>query len=75
LLVLGAHCLLSRGKDCALKRWALALCERGGRNARKRAIVALARKLAVVMLAIWKSGQSYDPWRGVPESERPSSSA
>jgi len=69
-LVLAAHCLLSRGEDCALKRWALKLCERGGRNAKKRAIIALARKLAVVMLAIWKSGAAYDPWRGVPYPER-----
>jgi hypothetical protein len=47
------------------------LCERGGRNAKKRAIIALARKLAVVMLAIWKSDVAYDPWRGVPIYERP----
>lgn len=71
LLVLAAHCLISRGKDCALQRWALALCQRGGRNSKKRAIIALARKLAVVMLAIWKSGATYDPWHGVPPSERP----
>jgi transposase len=69
-LVLAAHCLLARGEDCALKRWALKLCERGGRNAKKRAIIALARKLAVIMLAIWRNDSAYDPWRGVPVSER-----
>jgi transposase len=73
LLVLAAHCLLARGKDCALKRWGKALSDRGGRSAKKRAIVALARKLAVTMLAIWKSNTPFDPWRGVPESERPTS--
>jgi transposase len=75
LLVLGAHCLISRGEDCSLKRWGLALCERGGRNAKKRAIIAVARKLAVVMLAVWKSGADFDPWRGVPLSERITSAA
>jgi transposase len=69
-LVLAAHCLLARGEDCALKRWALKLCERGGRNAKKRAIIALARKLAVIMLALWKNDTAYDPWHGVSVSER-----
>lgn len=71
LLVLCAHHLLSRGKDCRLKRWGLELCKRGGPNAKKRAIVAVARKLSVHMLAMWKSGQDHDSWHGVPESEKP----
>jgi len=71
LLVLCAHHLLSRGKDCQLKRWGLALCLRGGRNAKKRAVVAVARKLSVHLLAIWKSGESYDLWKGVSESQKP----
>lgn len=66
LLVLCAHHLLSRGKDCRLKRWGLELCKRGGGNAKKRAVVAVARKLAVHMLAVWKSGESYDLWRDAP---------
>jgi transposase len=70
LLVLGAHCILSRGDDCGLKRWGLAICERGGRRGKKRAIIATARKLAVVMLAIWKSAQDFDPWHGIPISKR-----
>jgi transposase len=69
-LVLGAHCLISRGEDCGLKRWGIALCERGARSSKKRAVIALARKLAVVMLAVWKSGADFDPWRGVPIPER-----
>lgn len=69
LLVLCAHHLLGHfGKDCRLRRWGLKLCERGGVNAKKRAIVAVARKLAIHLLAIWKSGETYDPWRGVPKT-------
>jgi len=71
LLVLCAHSLLTRGQDCRLKRWGLELCRRGGRNAKKRAVVAVARKLAVHMLAIWRSGEPYDLWRGVPADQRP----
>ena len=63
LLVLCAHHLLNRGKDCRLRRWGLELCRRGGRNAKKRAVVAIARKLSVQLLSIWRSGEEYDPWR------------
>ena len=72
LLVLCAHHLLGPfGKDCRLRRWGLKLCERGGSNAKKRAIVAVARKLAIHVLAIWKNGEDYDPWRGIPKALRP----
>lgn len=66
LLVLCAHHLLTQGKDCRLKRWGLELCRRGGKNAKKRAVVAVARKLSVQMLSIWRSGEDYDPWRDAP---------
>ncbi|HSD20846.1 MAG TPA: IS110 family transposase [Anaeromyxobacter sp.] len=62
LLVQCAHRLLGPfGGDCDLRRWGLALCARGGAAARKRAIVAVARKLAVVMHRIWVTGRRYDP--------------
>jgi transposase len=62
LLVQCAHRLLGPfGPDCDLRRWGLALCARGGISARKRAIVAVARKLAVVMHRVWVSGRDYDP--------------
>lgn len=62
LLVQCAHRLLGPfGGDCDLRRWGLALCERGGSAARKRAIVAVARKLAVVMHRVWVTGRKYDP--------------
>ena len=64
LLVQGAHCILSRrGPDTDLKRWGLKLAERGGKNAKKRAIVAVARKLAVLLHRLWVTGEVYDPLR------------
>lgn len=37
------------------------LCERGGKNAKRRAVVAVARKLAVLMHRLWATGEVYDP--------------
>jgi transposase len=62
LLVQGAqHILGPFGVDCDLRRWGLKLAERGGRNGKKRAIVATARKLAVLLHHLWVSGDVYDP--------------
>jgi transposase len=48
LMVQGAHYILGPfGEDSDLRRWGLRLAERGGKKAKKRAIVAVARKLAV----------------------------
>jgi transposase len=64
LLVQGAHCILSRrGPDTDLKRWGLRLAERGGKNAKKRAVVAVARKLAVLLHRLWVTGEVYEPLR------------
>jgi transposase len=61
LLVQGAqHILGPFGIDCDLRRWGLKLAERGGRNGKKRAIVATARKLAVLLHHLWVSGEVYD---------------
>jgi transposase len=61
LLVQGAqHILGPFGIDCDLRRWGLKLAERGGRNAKKRAIVATARKLAVLLHHLWVSGEVYE---------------
>jgi len=54
------------GKDSALRRWGLSLALRGGKNAKKRAIVAVARKLVVLMHRIWITQEVYEPLRGVP---------
>lgn len=64
LLVQAAHRALGPfGADSDIRRWGLALAERGGKNAKKRAIIAVARKMAVVMHKIWVSGQNYVPFR------------
>jgi len=64
LLVQGAHCILSRrSPDTDLKRWGLKLAERGGKNAKKRALVAVARKLAVLLHRLWVCGEVYEPLR------------
>jgi transposase len=64
LLVQGAHYILGPfGIDCDLRRWGLKMSERGGKNAKKRAVVAVARKLAVLLHKLWMSGEVYDPFR------------
>lgn len=65
LLVNCAHYILGPfGADCTLRRWGLQLAARGGKNAKKRAIVAVARKLAVLLHRLWVSGERYEPLRG-----------
>lgn len=54
------------GPDCQLRRYGLRLAERGGRNAKRRAVVAVARKLAVLMLSLWKHGTEYEPFYTPP---------
>ena len=49
------------GIDCDLRRWGLKLAERGGKSGKKRAIVATARKLAVLLHHLWVSGEVYEP--------------
>jgi transposase len=64
LLVQGAHCIMgSRAPDTDLKRWGTKLAGRGGKNARKRAIVAVARKLAILLHHLWVTGEVYEPLR------------
>jgi transposase len=62
LLVNGANYILGPfGKDCDLRRWGLELASRGGKNAKKRAKVAVARKLTVLMHRLWVTGEVYEP--------------
>jgi len=73
LLVQGAHCIVSRrGPDTDLKRWGLKLAgqaeetakkRQGNKNAKKRALVAVARKLAVLLHHLWVTGEVYEPLR------------
>jgi hypothetical protein len=73
LMVQGAHYILGPfGKDSDLRRWGLMLAQRGGRNAKKRALVAVARKLAVLLHKLWVSGEVYEPLRNHREDTRSS---
>jgi transposase len=58
------HILRSISADSALKRWGLKLAGRNGRNAKKRALIAVARKLAVLLHRLWVSQENFDPFYG-----------
>jgi transposase len=61
LLVQCAHHILGHyGKASALREWGLA--KSGAKTATKRAIVAVARKLAVLLHRLWSTGETYQPF-------------
>jgi transposase len=63
LLVQSAQYVLGRfGPDSELRRWGLKLAASGGKRGKKRAIVAVARKLAVILHSMWRSGQRFRPF-------------
>ena len=67
LLVHSAHYILGHfGEDCDLRRFGERLTKRGGKAAKKRAAVAVARKLAVVMHRIWADQSDYKPFMKTP---------
>lgn len=67
LLVGSAHYILGPfGPDTDLRRFGKKLCARGGKNAKKRATVAVARKLAVLLHRLWISGEVYEPLGHAP---------
>jgi transposase len=64
LLVTSSQFILGPfGKDCDLRRWGLKLAERGGKNAKKRAVAAVARRLAVLLHRLWVTAEEYEPLR------------
>jgi transposase len=66
MLVQGAHYILGyRGPDTDLRRWGLKLAARGGKRAKKAAVVAVARKLGVLLHRLWVTGEVYEPLRNV----------
>jgi len=74
LLVSAAQYILGPfGPDTALRRWGLALQQRGGRFPKQRAVVAVARKLAGLLHSLWLHERSTSPtdwWRGpAPRSD------
>jgi transposase len=71
MLVQGAHYILGPfGADSDLRRWGLRLAGRGGKSAKKRAVVAVARKLAVLLHRLWVSGEVYEPLRNSQKAMR-----
>jgi transposase len=62
LLVGSAHYVLGPfGSDSDLRRHGQKITARGGKNAKKRAAVAVARKLSVLLHCLWVTGELYDP--------------
>jgi transposase len=71
LLVSCAHYIIGPfGPDSDLRRWGLKLAARGGKNAKKRAIVAVARKLAVLLHRLLVTGEVYEPLRNSNRAEK-----
>lgn len=69
LMVQSAHYILGPfGKDCDLRRWGLKKAEGSKRN-KKRAIIAVARKLAVLLHRLLTTGEAYEPFRNAPTQE------
>jgi transposase len=69
LLVGSAQYILGRfGPDTDLRRWGLKLAERGGKSAKKRAVVAVARKLAVLLHRLWITGAVYEALRNTQKA-------
>jgi hypothetical protein len=52
-----------RGPDTDLKRWGLKLAGRGGKRAKKAAVIAVARKLGILLRRLWVTGEVYEPLR------------
>ena len=62
LLVQCAHRILaSNAPDSDLRRAGERIASRGGRTAKRRAVIAVARKLAVLLHALWRTGEVYEP--------------
>jgi transposase len=58
------------GEDSDLRRHGLKIAARGGKNAKKRATVAVARKLAVLLHSLWVTGEVYEPLRNSEPEEK-----
>ncbi len=71
LLVGSAQYLLGPfGEDSDLRRHGELISQRGGKIAKKRAVVAVARKLAVLLHRLWVSGEEYEPLRNSVRQEK-----
>jgi transposase len=63
------------GTDTDLRRFGEAIAQRGGKNGKKRAVTAVARKLAVLLHRLWISGEAYEPLRNTKRRERGAAAA
>lgn len=71
LLVQSAHYMIGPfGEDSDLRRHGLKIAARGGKNAKKRAAVAVARKLSVLLHRLWVTAEVYEPLRNSMPKER-----
>jgi transposase len=66
------HILRRSSPDCDLKRFGTRLMRKGGKHSKQRAVVATARKLSVLLLVLWKTGEVYEPLRNSPKTKRKS---
>jgi len=72
LLVQAAHYVLGHfGPDSELRRWGLKLAASGGKRGKRRALVAVARKLAVILHRLWQTGNG---WQAFPQPARKNAS-
>ena len=64
LLVQSAQYILGPfGKDSDLRRFGQTIASRGGKIAKRRAVIAVARKLSVLLHHLWLTGEVYEPLR------------
>jgi len=76
LLVGSAHYILGPfGSDSDLRRHGEKIASRGGKNAKKRAAVAVARKLSVLLHRLWVSGEVYEPLHNAHRRQEPEEAA
>ena len=79
LVQAGQHVMGRFGADCDLRRWGLRLAgisttpggglTKGSKQRKKKAVVAVARKLAVLLHALWRNGEVYEPFRQAEKKE------
>lgn len=70
-LVQAAHCILRKGApESDLRAWGMSKMGKGGKKAKRRAVVAVARKLSVVLHRLWVTGEVYDPRYNRKAAER-----
>jgi transposase len=70
LLVCSAHYILGPfGSDSDLRRHGQRIASRGGKNSKKRAVVAVARKLSVLLHHLWITGELYEPLHNTQRPE------